>query len=105
MMLFSTSVTEDDIRMWEDEGRDDILDWVDPIHIGSNQYVYDIWISPVTGEDVKRCPWLRKLPNQNKYICRIHNLKPLNIAEPIQDQENMPKGRDAGGVNDSHCLV
>ena len=30
----------------------------------------------VTGEDVKRCPWLRKLPNQEKFICRIHDVKP-----------------------------
>ena len=73
---FSTCATDQDIRMWEQEGRDDILDWVDPIHIGSNQYVYDIWISPVTGEDVTRCPWLRKLPNQNRYFCRIHKVKP-----------------------------
>ena len=46
------------------------------IHIGGDQYVYDIWISPVTGEDVQRCPWLRKLPNKEKYICRIHDVKP-----------------------------
>ena len=73
---FSTCATEDDIIMWEDEGRNDILDWVDPIHIGSNQFVYDIWISPITHDDVNRCPWLKKLPNQDKYICRIHDLKP-----------------------------
>jgi Fe-S-cluster containining protein len=29
-----------------------------------------------SGDDVKRCPLLRKLPNQEKYICRIHDLKP-----------------------------
>ena len=73
---FSTSATEDDIRMWEQEGRHDILEWVDPIHVGGDQYVCDIWISPVTGQDVQRCPWLRKLPKQNKYICRIHETKP-----------------------------
>ena len=39
---FSISVTEDDIRMWEKEGRDDILEWVDLIHVGGDQYVYDI---------------------------------------------------------------
>ncbi len=72
---FSTSANEDDIRMWEDEGRDDILDWVDPIHVGGDQYVYDIWLSPITGEDVTRCPWLRKLTNQNRYFCRIHKVK------------------------------
>ena len=73
---FQTSVTEDDIKMWESEGRDDILEWVDPMHVGGDEYVYDIWISPITGEDVTRCPWLRKLPKQEKYICRIHDVKP-----------------------------
>jgi Fe-S-cluster containining protein len=72
---FSTCATEDDIAMWQNEGREDILEWVSPIQLG-NQFVYDIWISPVTGEDVQRCPWLRKLPNQQKYTCRINDLKP-----------------------------
>ena len=73
---FSTFATDQEIKMCEQEGRDDILEWVDSIHVGGNQYVYDIWIYPVTSEDVTRCPWLRKLPNQEKYICRIHDLKP-----------------------------
>ena len=29
----------------------------------------------------------------------------LLIAEIIQNQENMPKGQDAGDLNDSHYLV
>lgn len=53
---FTTSATEDDIKMWEDEGRDDILKWVDAIHVGGDEYVYDIWFNPTTGDDVKRCP-------------------------------------------------
>ena len=35
-----------------------------------------IWISPVTGKQMKGCPWLRKLPNQDKYICRIYFDRP-----------------------------
>ena len=90
---FSTCATEDDIRMWDSEGRDDILDWVDPIHVGGVQYVYDIWISPVTGEDVTRCPWLRKLPNQEKYICRIHDVKPEHCrAYPRSRKHAMKTG-------------
>lgn len=61
-----------DVVLWEDEGRDDILDWVDEIAPG----VYDIWVNPHTGDDVSRCPWLRKLPKQDKYICRIQSVKP-----------------------------
>ena len=27
-------------------------------------------------QSLTRCSWLRKLPNQDKYICRIHDVKP-----------------------------
>lgn len=64
--------TKGDIALWEENGREDILDWVDKVIPG----VYDIWIHPRTGEDVSRCPWLRKLPWQGKYVCRIHDMKP-----------------------------
>lgn len=66
------SATADDVVMWEANGRSDILEWVDEVAPG----VFDIWISPKTNDDVSRCPWLRKLPNQNKYICRIQDQKP-----------------------------
>jgi Fe-S-cluster containining protein len=68
--------TEEDIRRWQENNRDDILAWVDIIYLGGEDRVYDIWINPRTGEDVSRCPWLRKLPGKNKYICRIHEMKP-----------------------------
>ena len=58
---FCTSVSEGDVKRWVDEGRDDILRWVVPIVLEGVQ-IYDIWISPKTGDDVERCPWLRKLP-------------------------------------------
>ncbi len=73
---FDVCVSEEDIQVWRDNFRFDILEWVDAIHIGEDQYVYDIWINPRTGEDVTRCPWLRKLPKQDKYICRINDMKP-----------------------------
>lgn len=72
---FQRCAAEEDIRLWEDNQRDDILEWVSVIELGELS-VYDIWISPRTGDDVTRCPWLRKLPNKNKYICRIHDVKP-----------------------------
>jgi Fe-S-cluster containining protein len=69
-------VTEEDVRRWEENDRADILAWVDVISLGEGHQVYDIWISPTTGDDVARCPWLRKLPGENKYICRIQDMKP-----------------------------
>jgi Fe-S-cluster containining protein len=78
---FETCATEEDIRLWSQEKRDDILEWVDPIPVGGGQFVYDIWISPDTGDDVSRCPWLRKLPKKDKYVCRIHDVKPEHCRQ------------------------
>ena len=75
---FETCVSDEDLQLWEQKGRDDILEWVDSIPLGNDQYVHDIWISPITGDDVQRCPWLRKLPNKDKYICMIHDVKPTH---------------------------
>jgi Fe-S-cluster containining protein len=83
---FSQCATDDDIKMWEKEGRDDILEWVSSIHLGNDHHIHDIWINPATHEDVERCPWLRKLPNQDKYVCRIHEDKPEHCRKfpPVQ---------------------
>jgi Fe-S-cluster containining protein len=72
---FQACATEADIRRWEAAGRDDILAWVDTIAVG-DACVYDIWVNPKTGEDARRCPWLRKIPRTDRYACRIHDLKP-----------------------------
>lgn len=47
-----------------------------------------IWVDPKTGEQIKRCPWLRKRPNQEKYTCDIYDdhpedcrLDPTSIEE------------------------
>ena len=88
---FSTSVPEEDIRLWEAEGREDILEWVVPIPIGDGQMTYDIWFSPTTGEEVSRCPWLRKLPNKDKYICRIHDVKPTHCRNYPHSREHAEK--------------
>ncbi len=39
-----------------------------------------------TGESVNRCPWLRKLPKKDKYICKIHETKPEHCL-------NFPKSK------------
>ena len=85
---FSTSVSEEDIRLWEGKGREDILEWVVPIPIAEGEMIYDIWFSPTTGEEVSRCPWLRKLPNKDKYICRIHDVKPAHCRDYPHSREH-----------------
>ena len=78
---YSCCVDQSDIDMWMTKGRTDILDWVDPIDMGHGKKIYDVWINPQTGEDVIRCPWLRKLPKKNEYSCRIHDVKPRVCRE------------------------
>jgi hypothetical protein len=46
--VFSTCATDEDVQLWEEKGREDILAWVDPISLGNGQFIYDIWISPKT---------------------------------------------------------
>jgi Fe-S-cluster containining protein len=60
-----------------------------------------IWISPVTGEQMLRCPWLRKLPGQKKYICRIYYDRPddckhypVTIDEMLRDGCEMLEPKD-----------
>ena len=77
---FATSVDLVEIDRWRGEERWDILDWVDIFEFDGKEAFGDIWVSPTTGEDVSRCPWLRKLPRQDKYKCRIHNTKPLHCS-------------------------
>jgi len=77
---FSTCAAEEDINQWKSAGRSDILEWVFFMPVGDS-LVYDIWFNPNTGDEVQRCPWLRKLPQKDKYICRIHDLKPRLCRE------------------------
>ncbi len=62
------SATEADMLFWLMR-RPEVLDYVDDM-------VHNLWTSPVTGKKMQRCPWLRKLPGQQKYTCRIHNVRP-----------------------------
>lgn len=61
----------------------------------------EIWISPVTGKRMTRCPWLRKLPNKDKYICRIYCDRPddckhypVTINQMVRDECEMLEARD-----------
>ena len=78
---FSICANEEDVQLWDKGRRDDILDWVDSIQIRGGEYVHTIWVDPTTGMDVTKCPWLKRLPFQNKYICQIHDAKPVRCRE------------------------
>lgn len=71
------SATEADIEMWEEAGRYDILETADVVQLDDGTIIgTDLWFSPRTGEDLLRCPWVRKVRNEDRYICRIYDLRP-----------------------------
>jgi Fe-S-cluster containining protein len=45
---------------------------IDFVSVFSSGYG-DIFISPITRDELIRCPFLRKLPKQNKYKCLIYD--------------------------------
>jgi Fe-S-cluster containining protein len=69
---YCNSVLDEDVNRWQLEHRCDILKFVD-----QSSFFNDIWIDQETGEELGRCPWLKRLSN-NKYICRIHHTKPAH---------------------------
>ncbi len=66
-------------------------------------YVRDgkIWMDPDTGKQLELCPWLRKLPDQEKYICDIYYDRPddckhypVTIEQMINDDCEMLEAKD-----------
>ena len=61
----------------------------------------EIWMDPVTGKQMMHCPWLEKLPDQQKYTCSIYFDRPdeckhypVSIEEMIRDGCEMLDDRD-----------
>ena len=85
------SALPSEIEFWE-ESRTDIYRYV------SNN---NIWMDPDTGKQLVLCPWLRKLPNQSKYICEIYYDRPddckqypVTIEQMIKDECEMLEYKD-----------
>jgi len=85
------SASASDLEHWETD-RPDISEYVS----GGK-----IWISPVTGKQMLRCPWLRKISGQEMYICRIYydrpddcRYYPVDIEQMLRDGCEMLEARD-----------
>lgn len=90
------SASLSDLEAWETD-RPDIAAYADGPRI---------WLSPVTGKQMLRCPWLRKLPGQEKYLCRIYFDRPddcrhypVDIEQMIRDECEMLEPRDLANPN------
>ena len=85
------SVSASEIEFW-DVFRPEIYNYV-----GGGK----IWMSPDTGEQMALCPWLKKLPDQDKYSCDIYydrpddcKYYPVTIEQMISDGCEMLEARD-----------
>ncbi len=61
----------------------------------------EIWVSPDTGKPLERCPWLSKVPNEERYLCDIYNDRPddckhypVSVEEMIRDKCEMIEVQD-----------
>ncbi len=85
-----------DIEGWENE-RPDIAKYVN-----GNK----IWIDPQSGKTLIVCPWLDKVPGQNKYNCKIYFDRPedcrhypVRIDDMIRDECEMLEPKDLTNVD------
>jgi len=58
-------------------------------------------MDPNTGKQIELCPWLRKLPNQDKYTCDIYYDRPddckhypVTIEQMVSDECEMLEVQD-----------
>ena len=63
-----------DVKRWRREGRTDILAFVCVMGPPDNPSA-DLWVDQNDNERL-RCPFVRKVPNQNRYLCRIYETRP-----------------------------
>jgi Fe-S-cluster containining protein len=73
---YHDALTTADVKRWEQLGRKDVLAWVGISRRADRAPSYRIWVEPGSTKLAKQCPFLEHLPAENRWICRIHNVKP-----------------------------
>jgi uncharacterized protein len=83
--------SEEEIDYWQ-EHRPDIFRFVSK---------GNIWMEPEGGQQLLRCPFLEKIPDQDKYLCAIYFDRPddckhypVTISQMIDDECEMIETKD-----------
>lgn len=76
LLDYHRELTLEDYQLWQKLGRNDILDRVGVIRRRGEITGFRIWIDPVTHHVIKGCPWLVRDSVHNRYVCRIHDVRP-----------------------------
>ena len=91
---YHDELTAEDVAQWKAMGRNDILDWVGIFKAnGIERITYRIWMPPGTRKLAETCPFLKKVPTQNRWICQIHADKPTICRNyPVSRKHAMMTG-------------
>lgn len=90
---YCDALTPADVEGWKRLGRQDILDWVSVSRTPNGNPGYRIWVEPETGKMTERCPFLKHLPADNRWLCRIHDVKPCICREyPVSRKHGLMTG-------------
>ena len=73
---YRKEVTAQDISQWRELGRLDILEWVGVFESEGREPAYRIWMIPGTSQRAEKCPFLYKESSENRWYCRIQDVKP-----------------------------
>jgi len=73
---YHDAVTSQDVEKWRELGRSDILEQVGVYQRQGRKTTYRIWMIPGKNQLAKPCPFLKKIPSENRRICAIHDIKP-----------------------------
>jgi Fe-S-cluster containining protein len=79
--LLHSDATVEDVALWIQERRYDILGWVGTVIPETEDVWFDIWVNPRTHDFAKRCPWLQKDSSTKTYVCTIYDLRPTLCKE------------------------
>ena len=73
---YHDEIIREDVVRWEKLGRTDILQWVRGVEREGLERAYRIWTVPGTTRLAESCPFLKKIPSENRWECLIHDVKP-----------------------------
>lgn len=74
--LYNFTPLRENIENWISRNRFDILKYID-IKDGK----YSAWVNPQTKKKLKKCPWLKKCEQTDKFLCKIHDAMPNHCSE------------------------
>jgi len=66
----------EDYQRWREQRRDDILRWVGTVMKAGTVIACRIWMVPGTNRFADGCPWLKRGDRPNRYVCKIHDVRP-----------------------------